>query len=800
MRLNRLDVVGFGAFREPTSFDFSDTDFFALVGPTGSGKSTVIDAVCFALYGCVPRYEDQRVNRYVITLGASEAKVSLDFELNGSRYLATRVVRRSARGQVSTKEARLERVESDGTTTTVAGAEREMNPAIETLLHLSFKHFTRCVVLPQGEFAEFLRAKGEDRRDLLIRLLNFDIYQRVGQRAGKVAESAMTEINLHRQQLESLAFATPDALKSAKETTKALKKLASEAEKARPKIDEQVRLATGQEQAALEADRLAGLLGKIAVPADVRRHGEDQKQAEAALKVAKDALASARVTREAAEEATKGLPLITELAAATTAHERLAVVAPELEDAKGRFEEAEQKDEAARVAVEDGDQTLAAAAAELDRVRVALQAADLAQTLVVGEPCPVCLEVVRAIPDHKVSKELSTAQAAEKRAKDTLASLRSAHRGASATLATCKTKVEGLEAEQRRLLEQVKAHPGFEALKALRTDVEVKHAALDQARKEEDGKGQLCEKAQEKLDKLISQVAAFQASYGAQRDGIASLGPPAAGKGSLLADWEALVAWAGPAKTGQEELTKTAKANALKHSQGAADSLQGFIERAGELDVTAKGDIVAILTAVTAASVKAAGIVGDIEAAIEKRKELEDQIKEAAERSEVAATLRTHLRADHFPEWLISEALELLVADASKTLRALTNDTFSLTLGEREFMIVDHANADEQRSARTLSGGETFQASLALALALSDQIRSLAAEGAPQLDALFLDEGFGTLDAETLDTVASTIENLGQGGRMVGIISHVRELAGRVPVRFEIQKSARTASVEKVYA
>ena len=59
-----------------------------------------------------------------------------------------------------------------------------------------------------------------------------------------------------------------------------------------------------------------------------------------------------------------------------------------------------------------------------------------------------------------------------------------------------------------------------------------------------------------------------------------------------------------------------------------------------------------------------------------------------------------------------------------------------------------------RRSARTLSGGETFQASLALALALSDQIRSLAAEGAPMLDALFLDEGFGTLDPETLETVA----------------------------------------------
>ena len=95
MRLVRLEITGFGAFRDSTDLDFTDADFFALVGPTGSGKSTVIDAVCFALYGSVPRYEDQRINRYVVTLGASEARVSLTFELEVS-YVATRVVRRSA--------------------------------------------------------------------------------------------------------------------------------------------------------------------------------------------------------------------------------------------------------------------------------------------------------------------------------------------------------------------------------------------------------------------------------------------------------------------------------------------------------------------------------------------------------------------------------------------------------------------------------------------------------------------------------------------------------------------------------
>jgi exonuclease SbcC len=158
------------------------------------------------------------------------------------------------------------------------------------------------------------------------------------------------------------------------------------------------------------------------------------------------------------------------------------------------------------------------------------------------------------------------------------------------------------------------------------------------------------------------------------------------------------------------------------------------------------------------------------------------------------------LRADRFPEWLVAEALAVLTVDASEILRELTGNQYSLAVGDKEFVVIDHANADEPRPARTLSGGETFQASLALALALSRQIRNLAAEGAPRLDAIFLDEGFGTLDPETLDVVAATIENLGQSGRMVGVVTHVGELAARVPVRFEVSKGRGTSVVEKKYA
>jgi DNA repair protein SbcC/Rad50 len=139
--------------------------------------------------------------------------------------------------------------------------------------------------------------------------------------------------------------------------------------------------------------------------------------------------------------------------------------------------------------------------------------------------------------------------------------------------------------------------------------------------------------------------------------------------------------------------------------------------------------------------------------------------------------------------------VDSLVEFASANLAGLSGGQFDLTHSEGEFYVIDHADADSRRSVRTLSGGETFQASLALALALSSQMSSLPAAGGARLDSIFLDEGFGTLDPETLDVVASTLETLAQDDRMVGVITHVAALAERVPVRFHVARDAKTSTV-----
>ena len=211
MRPVVIEMEGFGAFREPTRIDFTDADLFALQGPTGAGKSTVIDAICFALYGNVPRYDDQRLVGAAMSMNAAEMRVRLRFEVAGQLYDAVRVVRRSSGSspgstRVSTKEARLELVGG----AVLAGKEGELRAAVEDLLGLTFDDFTRCVVLPQGAFARFLHDKPADRQALLVRLLDLGVYGRMVQRANTRGAELDRELAFIDGRLDGLGEASPD--------------------------------------------------------------------------------------------------------------------------------------------------------------------------------------------------------------------------------------------------------------------------------------------------------------------------------------------------------------------------------------------------------------------------------------------------------------------------------------------------------------------------------------------------------------------------------------------------------------
>ncbi|MFE0732993.1 AAA family ATPase [Streptomyces antibioticus] len=302
-------------------------------------------------------------------------------------------------------------------------------------------------------------------------------------------------------------------------------------------------------------------------------------------------------------------------------------------------------------------------------------------------------------------------------------------------------------------------------------------------------------------DKWREHTAKARSVLAASRDTVAALSPPSLDTDDLAAAWSTLTGWASR----QISDRQTAIARADTDTQTAhneADQLLGSLEtllRGNDLDPQDLGDspgrAAQAPRVVAVAAERARGQVKTIQRSRADADAIQDKIDDARTRQQVAAELARLMRSNKFPQWLATSALDTLVAGASQSLRQLSGDRFDLSHQKGEFYVIDHFDADSTRSVRTLSGGETFQASLALALALSDQLAGLG--GATKLDSIFLDEGFGTLDADSLQTVADTLQNLAQGERMVGVITHVTALAEQIPVQFHVQRDTRTSTVTR---
>ncbi|RCX22763.1 exonuclease SbcC [Fontibacillus phaseoli] len=168
----------------------------------------------------------------------------------------------------------------------------------------------------------------------------------------------------------------------------------------------------------------------------------------------------------------------------------------------------------------------------------------------------------------------------------------------------------------------------------------------------------------------------------------------------------------------------------------------------------------------------------DLEARHVRWKELETERLKLEHQSGLLGKLQSSLRGNAFVEYVAEEQLMNVSHAASQRLRSLTKQRYALeTDSGGGFVICDDANGGVKRPVFTLSGGETFLTSLALALALSAQIQL---RGQYPLQFFFLDEGFGTLDPELLDTVITSLEHLHHDHLAVGIITHVAELRERL--------------------
>ena len=169
---------------------------------------------------------------------------------------------------------------------------------------------------------------------------------------------------------------------------------------------------------------------------------------------------------------------------------------------------------------------------------------------------------------------------------------------------------------------------------------------------------------------------------------------------------------------------------------------------------------------------------------IDRVNEIDKQLKKLEVRKDSLDEIGKMTKGKRFVEFVARNHLKYVARVATEKLKDITRGRFGLVLNsESAFEIVDNYNGGITRDASSLSGGETFLTSLALALALSTKIQL---KGNTSMEFFFLDEGFGTLDVETLDTAMTALEKLYTDNLSVGIISHVEEIKNRVPIKLMV--------------
>lgn len=278
MRPVHLSLAGLQSYREKQEVDFaklSDAGVFGIFGPTGSGKSSILDAMTLALYGKVERAPGG--TQGIINQMESACSVAFTFELSGGartdRYRVERSYKRSGDASVNQSVTRLVQLEPSGPVV-LADKAKEVDARIQQILGLSMQDFTRAVVLPQGKFAEFLSLKGVERRHMLERLFHLEQYgDALGARVGAgVREADMAVKQAEAEQL-GLGNASQEALQDAvlslsKAETAALEARSRFQSAEREAHDKRALWKLLQERNGLEQESLLLATDKSAVQAD----------------------------------------------------------------------------------------------------------------------------------------------------------------------------------------------------------------------------------------------------------------------------------------------------------------------------------------------------------------------------------------------------------------------------------------------------------------------------------------------------------------------------------------------------
>ena len=508
MKPIRLTLAGLQSYREKQEVDFErlcEGGVFGIFGPTGSGKSSILDAMTLALYGKVERAA--KGTQGILNQAENTLSVAFTFELTGAegttRYRVERGFKRTGGASVTCHLCRFIEVRPEGDAV-LADRLADVNRCVEERIGLTMDDFTRAVVLPQGKFAEFLSLGGKDRRQMLQRLFALERYgdelllklnrraQETGaelartaaeqQGLGDASEAAREAAAEARRQAAEAADAARAELAAAEEACAALRQV-------REREEERRALAARLEALRADAPRIARLEAELArldqaerlrpalEAADeaqrVRREAEARHaEAEREHAVRKEAAAAAEAAwaeaeREAAEAEPRLAARLEQLAQAEALEREAAAIAEEAEEGRRRLAEAEERMRACEAQAEKAAGLLRKAAARQQELREQLKEVELTpEERGAWLAAAARAEQLRAAAARRdeAERELAKAEQALSRvresARETERRRAALARQAEALLARAAEafrRLSGLEAEIRREAERLPA-------------------------------------------------------------------------------------------------------------------------------------------------------------------------------------------------------------------------------------------------------------------------------------------------------------------------------------------------------
>ena len=919
MRPIRLTMTAFGPYAGRQELDLEKlggSGLYLICGDTGAGKTTIFDAITFALYG-EPSGENRDASmlrsKYAAERTATE--VELVFDYGGKRYTVRRMpeqLRPRARGEGFTHQgATAELTLPDGSVETKTQA---VNQRIIGILGVDRGQFCQIAMIAQGDFLRLLVADTKDRQAHFRKLFGTEIYRRFQERLkeetaeiaqerearkggiaqyirdmiwdaedplilevrrAKQGEMLTEEVlalleKMIRQDAEKEAAAEAalrEANQAAEQATAAISQAGEQArtrgelEKTRAELQakaaERERLAEAEQQAAgrlpeMEEKRREALQIETELPAYAEQEALRGRIAEGTAE-------AARRTREAEAAESRKEKLLGELqamkaeqASLLNAGENRARLQREEEQATERgkalktLRQALQVLDALRTETRtaqekylQAENEAAERAREAEAMRRAFnseQAGIMAEGLREGMPCPVCGSVTH--PRKAVKSASAPTEEAVKRAEKKAEEARRTAGTLSASAGQAAGRSQAAGTAVREKGEEVlgqwdeQTSPGeigrqlqaaAETVRELRARIQTENnrmarreqldRRIPEAEKEIAGMEEAQKKAGEALASLRASLDAWRL---AEREAAGKLrfeSRAAAEQQKRTLEQETSGMRAAYEAAGSRRAECEREMAAL---QGRAAQAEALLQQAPEIDLaamqTARAEAVGrrerlseSLSAVhhriesnRAAAESIRGLSGELEALDRKWQEVNTLSQTANGRlpGRERIMLETWIQMTFFDRILRRANVHLMRMSGGKydLIRRETADDLRAQSG-LDLDVIDHYNGSV-RSVKTLSGGESFIASLSLALGLSEEIQMSA--GGIRLDTMFVDEGFGSLDEETLQQAMRALHSLTENNRLIGIISHVADLRRAIERQIVVRKEKSGGSFAQI--